>query len=232
MAWVTEGFAQTVELSSDGELAISNVNGSIEITGWDRNQVHIDAVKKANSLDKLEDIQIEVEADDDRVEIDTDLPYNGNASVAYRVSVPSGARVDINTVNGSIEVAGVGGDVAARSVNGRVQADGLAASTRIKTVNGSVSASYATAPTDGAHHFKSVNGAITVYLPSAPNARFAAKSVNGSIRNDFGLEVHRARYGPMRSMAGSLGAGKGEFDFDTVNGAIKILNSHNSADLR
>jgi DUF4097 and DUF4098 domain-containing protein YvlB len=231
-AAVSESFGQTVSLSANGSVELSNVNGSIEVTGWDRDEVHIDAVKKASTIAKLEEIEIEVDATADRVSIETDLPRNGNASVSYRISAPQGARLDVDTVNGSVRVAGVRGDVEAQSVNGSIDADGLAASTSIKTVNGSVAAHYAAAPDAGEHHFKSVNGAIAVYLPAAPSGRFAAKSVNGSIHNDFGLEVRKARYGPMRSMEGSLGSGAGEFEFDTVNGSIKILSSRHSAATR
>ena len=229
---VSESFAQTVSLSATGSVEVSNVNGSIEVTAWDRNEVHIDAVKKASSVAKLEEIEINVDAAADRVSIETDLPRNGNASVSYRISAPQGARLDVDTVNGRIKIAGIHGDVDAQSVNGAIEADGLGASTRIKTVNGSVAAHYAAAPSAGEHHFKSVNGAIAVYLPATPSGRFAAKSVNGSIQNDFGLEVHRARYGPMRSMEGSIGSGEGEFEFDTVNGSIKILNARSSASAR
>lgn len=231
-ASVTESFSQTVSLSPGGSMSVSNVNGRIEVSAWDRNEVQIEAVKRANSMAKLQEIEIDVAATGDQVEIETDLPRSGNASVSYRITAPASAVVEVDTVNGSVNIAGIRGGMNAHSVNGAIEADGLAESSEIKTVNGSVEARYSTAPSSGRHHFKSVNGAISVYMPATPSGRFTAKSVNGSIQNDFGIEVQKARYGPMRSMEGTLGSGAGLFEFSTVNGSIRIRSAGNAASIR
>ena len=49
-AQVTEEFHRTVPLSANGRVSLDNVNGNVTITGWDRNDVQIDAVKKASSM--------------------------------------------------------------------------------------------------------------------------------------------------------------------------------------
>lgn len=231
-AKVSESFERTVALSANGALEVSNVNGSIDLTAWDRNEVRIEAVKKARSVEKLEQVEIEIVATADRVAIETELPRNGDASVEYRITAPAGARAEVDTVNGRVKIDGMRGDVSARSVNGAIAAEGLVGSTSMTTVNGAVVARYGAAPAGGKHHFKAVNGAIAVYLPSNPDASFEAKTVNGSINADFGLEVTRARFGPMKSLDGKLGAGAGKFSFSTVNGSIKILHSGASAGVR
>src|SRR5260370_22538820 len=40
-------FDRTVPLQAGGSFELQNVNGSVEITGWDRNEVQIHAVKSA-----------------------------------------------------------------------------------------------------------------------------------------------------------------------------------------
>ncbi len=231
-AKVSESFERTVALSADGVLEVSNVNGSIEVTAWERNEVRIEAVKKARSVEKLEQVEIQIVASADRVDIETELPRNGDAGVDYRITAPAGARAAVDTVNGRARIEGVRGDVSARSVNGAIRAEGLQGSVSMTTVNGSVVARYDAAPTGGKHHFKAVNGALAVYLPSDPDASFEAKTVNGSIDADFGLKVSRARFGPTKSLEGTLGTGAGKFWFSTVNGSIKILNSGASARVR
>lgn len=231
-AKVSESFERTISLNLDGALEVSNVNGSIEVSAWDRDEVRIEAVKKARSVEKLEQVRIEIASSANRVDIETELPRNGDASVDYTITAPTGVRAEVDTVNGRVKIVGIHGDVSARSVNGAIEADGLQGSTSMTTVNGAVVARYATAPTGGNHRFKAVNGAIAVFLPSNPDASFDAKTVNGSIHADFGLKVQQARFGPSKSLAGSLGDGVGSFSFSTVNGSIKILNSGASAALR
>jgi hypothetical protein len=46
-AELTEEFHQTYPLSATGRVALSNINGSVKISAWDRNEVKVDAVKRA-----------------------------------------------------------------------------------------------------------------------------------------------------------------------------------------
>ena len=45
----TEKFEQTYPLSANGRVSVSNVNGSIVVEAWDRNEVHLEATKTAAS---------------------------------------------------------------------------------------------------------------------------------------------------------------------------------------
>ena len=72
-AQVTQDFHRTVPLSANGRVSLDNINGNVEITGWDRNEVQIDAVKKARDQQRLDEARIEVNAASDSVEIKTAL---------------------------------------------------------------------------------------------------------------------------------------------------------------
>jgi hypothetical protein len=50
-ATVTEKFAQTYPLAADGIVRIDNVNGFVEVVGWDRNEVSLEAEKRAPDED-------------------------------------------------------------------------------------------------------------------------------------------------------------------------------------
>src|SRR6516162_3103786 len=77
-AQVTEEFHRTVPLPSNGRVSLGNVNGNVTITGWERNEVQIDAVKKADSQQKLEEAKIEVESSSNSVDIRTKYPEGRN----------------------------------------------------------------------------------------------------------------------------------------------------------
>src|SRR5450759_1563567 len=123
-AQVTQDFHRTVPLSANGRVSLDNINGNVTITGWDRNEVQIDAVKKARDQQKLDEARIEVDAGSDSVQIKTKYPdyHNNNnpATVTYELHVPRNARLDhIDLVNGSLQVSQVSGEIDAELVNGK-----------------------------------------------------------------------------------------------------------------
>ena len=123
-AQVTDEFHRTVPLSANGRVSLSNINGNVTITGWERNEVQIDAVKKARDQQKLDEARIEVDASSDSVRIRTRYPegHNNNnpATVTYTLHVPRAAHLDsIELVNGSLDVSQVSGDIKAELVNGK-----------------------------------------------------------------------------------------------------------------
>ena len=65
-----QAFEKTVPLAAIGTLHLENLNGSVEVRGWDRNEVEIRAVKTARqSPADLNDVSIDVNATPGRVNI-------------------------------------------------------------------------------------------------------------------------------------------------------------------
>ena len=48
-AKVTEKFSQTYPLDANGSIRLENVNGSVEIIAWDKNEVALEAEKSARN---------------------------------------------------------------------------------------------------------------------------------------------------------------------------------------
>src|SRR5579884_1575160 len=70
----TEEFHHTYPLSANGTVDISNVNGRVRITGTDKNEVTVDATKRAESKQKLDDARIEVDSSANEFELRTRYP--------------------------------------------------------------------------------------------------------------------------------------------------------------
>ncbi len=230
-AQVTQDFHRTVPLSANGRISLDNINGNVEITGWDRNEVQIDAVKKARDQQRLDEARIEVNAGGDSVEIKTRYPEgrtnNNPASVYYELHVPRNARLDrINLVNGALTVQKVSGEVIANLVNGKLHVDDLAGEADLSTVNGGIEANYASLNNVRDINLKSINGSIELGLPDSPNAQIKASTVSGGIRSDFPLEVHGGYVG--KNLTGTLGAGGTSIKLSNVNGSIHIGSAHGS----
>jgi DUF4097 and DUF4098 domain-containing protein YvlB len=224
-AQVTQDFHRTVPLSPTGRISLENINGNVTVTGWERNEVQIDAVKKARDQQKLDEARIEVDASSDSVRIKTKYPegHNNNnpATVTYELHVPRKARLDhIDLVNGSLEVSQVNGEIDANLVNGKTDLRDLSGRLGVSAVNGTITANFRTLDNVKEIHLKSVNGAINLGLPASPNAEVSVSTVNGGITTDYPLQVKGKFMG--HHLDGTLGSGGTHIEISNVNGSVRI----------
>src|SRR5205085_2514603 len=68
---VTEEFHQTYPLAAGGRVSLSNINGGVRVAAWDRNEVKVDAVKRAYAQERLQEARIEVDSSPSFVHIET-----------------------------------------------------------------------------------------------------------------------------------------------------------------
>ncbi|MGH9401935.1 MAG: DUF4097 family beta strand repeat-containing protein [Terriglobia bacterium] len=222
-------FHQTYPLNPTGQLSLENINGSVQITGWDRNEVKVDAVKSASSQDTLDRIKIDVESSPNGVYIKTEFPnhlfeHDGNWRVNYTLMVPKRAAIDkVDLVNGGLVVRNISGDVRASSVNGPIDARDLSGAVHLSAVNGPVEASFSNQRLSDPVSVSTVNGPITVTLPPGVHASVIAKTINGGIDNSFGMQVTGRLVG--HSLEGSIGNGGSQIDLKSVNGAVHIRSN-------
>jgi DUF4097 and DUF4098 domain-containing protein YvlB len=227
---MTEEFHQTYPIAADGRVELSNINGDVHISSWDRNEVKVDAVKYADTKEQLDAAKIEVDAGKDYVSISTKYPdhdhtfnwgsHNNPASVEYTVVVPRKVRLDeINLVNGALDLAGVSGEVRASCVNGRLEAKNLAGQAKLSTVNGRLDASFDQLASNSIE-MNSVNGGLELTIPSDSNARIEANTVSGGIDNDFGM--HASHHFVGHNLDAELGNGGAHIHLSDVNGRIDI----------
>jgi DUF4097 and DUF4098 domain-containing protein YvlB len=222
---VTEDFHKTVPLNANGRVSLENVNGNVEITGWDKNEVQIDAVKSARDQQRLDEAKIEVEGSGDSVRIRTRYPEGDSnddlASVHYILHVPAGAQLHkIHLVNGSLQVSQFKGEVNAHLVNGKLKAQDLAGRAELSTVNGSSEVQFSSLANVQEVKISAVNGSINLMLPASPNANVSASSISGNIKSDFPIQVESGFMG--HRMNGTLGSGGTRIELSNVNGSTHI----------
>lgn len=217
-------FHKTYPVAPNVTISLSNVNGSVEITGWDKNEVQLDAEKSANSQEKVNEAEIRVTASANDIHIETHYANhlnNNPATVKYQLHVPRGASLEkIDLVNGSLNIEDVRGNVRGASVNGSVSGHGLTGDVDLSTVNGSVTSELI--DMSRARHVKlaSVNGHVELAMPKDANAHLEASTVSGSISSDFDLPIHHGWVGS--NLDTTLGSGATHVELSDVNGSIKI----------
>jgi DUF4097 and DUF4098 domain-containing protein YvlB len=235
---VREDFQQTYPLSANGRFSLENLNGGARISVWDRAEVQVSAVKRAYRRERLAEAKIEINATADAVRVRTVYPdwnqtftdeqkgrYNNPALVDYTIMVPRSARLEsVDLVNGSLEVDGVEGDIKASSVNGKLVARGLAGVAKLSTVNGSLEATFNKLDEAKPISLGSVNGNVTLIIPSDSNAVVRAGTVHGEISDEFGLNVQHGDY-VGHELYGQLGTGGPRIKLGNVNGRISIKHA-------
>ena len=221
---------QTYPLTPDGQVHIDNVNGKVHITAWDRQEVQVDAVKTGDTQEELDAVKIEIHAKPNRVRIHTKYPSSkvhwwsksNSTKVDYEIKVPAQAELHkAQTVNGTLEIEGVKGNVHASTVNGRLAAKGLAGDSNLGTVNGSVEAAFDKLEGVKSVTLKTVNGKAEVELPANADADISAHTLNGGIKTSTGLTVKK-NWPVGKDLQGKLGKGGTKVRLETVNGAIQV----------
>lgn len=229
----TERFEQTYPLNANGRVSVSNVNGSITVETWDRNEVKLEYVKTSDRKEDLAEIEVQIESRPDAFHVDTDYgdwkrrnsgerrTYN-KLQVEYHLFVPRNAVLDeIETVNGSVNISNANNSTKASAVNGQVRATNLRGATNLSTVNGTLIADFDQLQPGSRISLETVNGTVDLTIPSDANATVKADTVNGQISNDFGLPVRKGEY-VGRDLYGKIGSGDVQIKLNSVNGALSV----------
>lgn len=232
----SEKFDQTYPLNANGRVSVSNVNGSIVVEAWDRNEVRLEYTKSADSRERLADVEVRIDSSPERFRVETDYGSwhdrkgdgmwrnrnNGKLTVEYKLTVPRGAVLnEIETVNGSVRVSNFTNITKVSAVNGSVNASNIRGTASLSTVNGEVMAEFDQLTSGTKINLDTVNGKVNLTIPSDSNATIKADSLNGVISNDFGLPVHKGKY-VGRDLYGRIGTGDVQIRLNSVNGALSI----------
>jgi hypothetical protein len=226
-------------LATGQTIEIKGINGDVRATASSSGEVEVTATRTARRGNPA-DVRIEVVPHSGGVTICAVYPTvpgrqpnrcepggdgrsntrDNDTVVHFDVRVPYGVGFVGRTVNGEINGESLQGDAAAYTVNGsvRLTTTGLAVAS---TVNGSVNVTMGRADWPNGASFKTVNGGITLTLPSIFDAELRADVLNGSITSDFPVAV-TGQVSPRR-LRGRIGNGGHELDLSTVNGSIKLL---------
>jgi hypothetical protein len=222
---ITKEFNQSYPLQPGGSFELQNVNGTVEVQGWDRNEIEVHAVKTAKQKESdLERVAIEVEARPEAVSITTRYPQNEGVEVAveYTIHVPHGARLEhIGTVNGTLRIAGVELVEDVHTVNGNIEVLDAGGSVHAHTTNGNVHLELAHLRDNNGFTAETTNGSLVLAVPSDTHADLEARCLNGNFYSELPLAIESSQR--PREIHGKLGRGGVPIHLRTVNGGIRIV---------
>jgi len=144
----TKDFTRTVAFNSGGELKLNSTKGTIKLTGWDRNEVEIVAhivmngrVDPDYARRAVEAVRIEVAGDSRQLSIRPvydDVPRDYSIfsrtipDVNFEIQAPRRVSLQLDTDRGRLDLQGVEGSLNVRSDRGQVVARDVAGELRLK----------------------------------------------------------------------------------------------------
>jgi len=214
------------------EFRLENINGAVEITGWNKSEIKVIATIVAKNQKDRDRITIEMDKNGRGLSVETHYKEssgwgsNHSGKVDYEVMVPKAAKLSsIDLVNGSLFIKGVEGKIKVGLVNGSIVATGLASDSDINSVNGSIKVSYSSLAKDlDSISLDTVNGSIKLHLPENIDADVEIETMHGSIKNDFGLSADRNMFSG-KNLQGTIGSGDVSINIESVNGGVKLLKN-------
>ncbi len=219
--WADSEIERIVPARPDGLVTISNVAGSVVVTGWDRDEVEVTGTL-GRGVEELE-----VESRGRSVEIEVDLVRrshgrDGNADLEIRV--PRGSELDVEVVSARVDISEVEGEVTIESVSGSVTVEGRLKELDVESVSGSIEVDAEVEQVS----VESVSGEIRL---QGAMREIEADTVSGEIEIEAGeiLQAELSTTSGGIEIAGSLAAGA-EIEAESHSGSIELdLPSSTSA---
>jgi hypothetical protein len=218
----------TVDLDARG-------NGGVAVRGWDRPDVQVRAriVVFDRCRDDAQRLAKEIQITTTGGRIRADGPERSRRrnrdwdddrywSVAYELQVPRKADLRVDATNGGITVEDVRGRVEAHTVNGGIRLGDVGGDIRGETVNGGLRVELAGEKWDGPGlDLKTVNGGVSLTVPSGFSGELDARTANGGISVDFPITIS-GLINNRRQITATLGSGGPRIRLAAVNGGISI----------
>ena len=222
---ITKEFNQTYPLQPGGSFELQNVNGTVDVQGWDRDTIEIHAVKTAKNRESdLELVSIDVDAKPGVVSVATRYPQNEGVEVAveYTVRVPHLAHVEhLGTVNGTLRVSGIERVEDLRTVNGSIEVYEGGGSVHAHTTNGNVHLELLRVQDKNGAIAETTNGSVLLAVPTDTHADIETRCLNGSFSSELPVTFESTL--KPREMHGKLGGGGAPIRLHTVNGGIRLV---------
>jgi len=245
----SEEFEYSIMTGNQEGLRLNAINGSIEVEGVSNTasvEITGERIVKSDASQSeaeahLEELSVNIEESEKELLIQTiqpEHPDDGiNYEVRYRIRLPEAWWVEIEQVNGAIQVQSIRSDARLRTINGEVSVDtcfgNLEATAsngaiRFRDVAGNVDARVSNGGIDGrlaeatvsTCRLKTINGGISLSIPRTVSAMFSAQVSNGDI-DTSDVPIVSEEVTPRR-VSGKIGDGEGVIDLSTANGGIVV----------
>lgn len=194
------------DVNRDCDISIDNLSGSVSVTAWDKNEIHITGTLGEGAE------RLAIEGGKESMDIRVEIPENARnvEDTFLEIKVPRMGDLTISTVSADITVDGTQGEMDLNAVSGDITAGGKPKRARINAVSGDISAELETTDL----YANSVSGEIEI---RRVGGEVTAETVSGDVAIKGG-SVERLR---VNAFSGDI-----DVEVSPAKGAAFSLDAH------
>src|SRR5437867_2230281 len=226
----TEHVSQTAALAPGGTLRLKNFSGRVTITGADRQDASIDAVRRA-SRDRLDHIKLDIHTEGSTLVVNANRQdhsrwtrHNNVVDTELTISVPRQTSLDADVFSSPVTVDGLDGSHVVHGFSSRIRLDNIAGSVRVHTFSGSVDIRTRTWVPNQTVDVDTFSGSVDLHVPETAGGTVTFNSFSGHLNSDFPLTLRTSSRRSVRAELGdaSSSADRGTLRFKTFSGSVRI----------
>ena len=197
-----------------GAVEVSNVAGTVRVTGWDRNEVEVTG-ELGKGTEKLE---FAVADKVTRIKVIMPGKSYDVEETNLVIHVPAASRLSVNTVSADIEVQGLLGAQRLQSVSADIRTAAAGEDVECKSVSGDIAVNGS---------FKKGLLTITTVSGDATALRVAGEVNANTVSGDVTLGLGETTRSRVRSTSGDLTlaallAADGKLDAESISGDVRL----------
>jgi len=199
----TERVDRTVSIRAGGRLKLNNFSGTVTITGSNRGDMVVHAIRRA-TRDRLDRIKLEINETSSGVTIEANRrdpssreENNNVVDTEFDIQVPADVNLDVDVFSSDVIVKDVRGSQKVHTFSGDIELSGGESSIDAETFSGD----------------------INLKLVSGASASVDFDSFSGEMRSNVPMNM---RSSSRRRTRADIGAGGTDYHFKTFSGNLRI----------
>lgn len=224
----TERVQKTVPLAPGGTLKLNNFSGHVTITGTDRHEVVIDAVRRA-PRERLDRIKLDVRASGSTVTIDANKKVssswfrNNVVETDMEIRVPREVNLDIDVFSSQVRVTAVEGRHRVHTFSGTARLVDITGPVNAETFSGDIDLQMTSSTSRPDLNLHTFSGNVDVRLPGSVHSSVDFNSFSGDLKSEMPLLLKSKS---RRSLKGEIGSGpqddRNSISVKTFSGNVHI----------
>jgi len=229
-AWAqdeTEHVNRVVKLEPGGTLQLKSFSGHVTITGSDRSDIAIDAVRHA-PRERLHRVTLDIRTQGSTVIIEANhhdwswMDRDNVVSTDFDIKVPKRTNLDVNVFSSPVEVRGVEGSQRIHTFSARIRLDDVSGPINAHSFSGPVEIHAVAWQDHQVIDIDTFSGSIDLRIPDTARGSVSFNSFSGRLTSDVPLTL---RTSGRRSVDATLGGGdstSGSLHLKTFSGNVHI----------
>ena len=225
----TERVQRTVPLAPGGTLKLNNFSGHVTITGTDRAEVAIDAVRRA-PRERLDRIKLDIQVSGSTVQIEANKKVssswfsNNVVQTDMEIQVPRHTNLELHVFSSPVNVTGVEGQHRIHTFSGTARLLDVVGPVKAETFSGNIELQLTASSTRPDLDLHTFSGDVDVRIPASVQADVDFDSFSGNLKSDVPLMLKSKS---RRSVHAQLGSGsdtsaRNSITVKTFSGSVHI----------